>query len=370
MAGVADELGGLALVRGVTAVCGVLMVMATGLMAFRLAPGKMPHERRLGVALIAGGIMAVAPTAIGVGRFGTYDALAGAGFMLGVALLAPSDDDRRVPTLHLLAAAGLLFVAFLSKYLVAVYFPFVCVYVVLRHGTRFRAALRDAVWFVVPLTALCAAYAVVFLGPLLSLLTSSLHYGDLKSPDPLREYFWNRPELIALALAVALGWRFASWRGRLIALAGTAIIAAFQIAARPDFDFWKHSIFVIYFLAPLAALTWQRVPLTSGTSRVVSAIGAVGVAVLVWSPTLAAADELTAFYPNLDPSLAAIEPAIAGSALVLTDDTALRYYLYPAMSTDRIVGPFFFTYQSQDGLDAYRRRLPIATSTQSCSMEA
>jgi hypothetical protein len=357
VAGVADELGGLSMVRGVTAICGVVMVIATGLLAFRLAPDKLGGERRRGVALIAAAIMGVAPTAIGVARFGTYDALAGAGFMLGVALLVPADDDRLVPAVHLLAAAVLLFVAFLSKYLVAVYFPFVCVYVVARHGTRIRAAFRDAAWFVVPLAALCATYALVFLGPLLSLLTSSLRYGDLKSPDPLREYFWNRPELTVLAVAAVLGWRFANWRGRLIPVGGTAVIAAFQVVARPDFDFWKHSIYVLYFLAPLAALTWLRVPLTSGTSRVVSVVCAAVLAVLVWSPTLAAANYLTAFYPNLNPSLPAIEPAIANSALVLTDDTALRYYLYPAMSTDRIVGPFFFTYQSQDGLDAYRRAI-------------
>ena len=356
VAGLADQLGGLRMVRGVTAMCGGVMVIATALAAFRLAPENVSQERRWIVALLAGGIMAAAPTAVGVGRFGTYDALAGAGFMLGVSLLI-SRNERPVPTVQLLAAAALLFVAFLSKYLVAIYFPFVCLYVILRHGTHIRKALRDTIWFVLPLTALCATYAVVFLAPLLSLLTSSLRYGDLKSPDPLREYIWNRPELVVLVLAVALGWRFATWRGRLIGLTGTLIILAFQVVARPDFDFWKHSIFVLYFLAPIAALTSLRVPLTSGTSRVVSLAAAAVVAVMVWSPTLAAADTLTAFYPNLNPSLATIEPAVANSALVLTDDTALRYYLYPAMATDRIVGPFYFTYQAQSGLDAYRQAI-------------
>ena len=151
VAGVADELGGLSLVRGVTAACGVVMVLATALAAVRLAPVGLSRERHWAIGLIAGGIMAVAPTAIGVGRFGTYDALAGAGFMLGVALLLDSDDGS-VPAPQLLAAAALLFVAFLSKYLVAIYFPFVCVYVVARHGRQLRAAARDAIWFVVPLT--------------------------------------------------------------------------------------------------------------------------------------------------------------------------------------------------------------------------
>jgi hypothetical protein len=358
VAGLADEVGGLGMVRGVTAICGVLMVFATTLTAARLAPCRLSQERRWGVALLAGGIMAVAPTAVAVGRFGTYDALAGAGFMLGVALLLPADgEDAPIAAWQLLLAAALLFVAFLSKYLVAIYFPFVCLYVVLRHGLHIRKAIHDAVWFVIPLSGLCVAYALLFLTPLINLLTSSLHYGDLKSPDPLREYVLNRPELGLLVLAAVAGWQFASWRARLLAVGGTAIIAAFQVVARPDFDFWKHSIYVIYFLAPIAGLVWLRMPLRSGTSRVVSGIGAVVLALLVWSPSLTAADKLIDFYPNLNPSLDAIQPAVADSALVLTDDTALRYYLYPAMSTDRVFGPFFFDYQAQQGLDAYRRAI-------------
>jgi hypothetical protein len=358
LAGVADEAGGLRMVRGVTALCGVVMVIATAVCSFRLAPRHLTPQRRRGVALLAGGMMAIAPTAIAVGRFGTYDALAGAAFMLGVALLLPADgEDGAVPAWLLLAAAVLLFVAFLSKYLVAIYFPFVCLYVVLRHGTRIRAAIHDGIYFVLPLSILCVVYALVFLTPLVNLLTSSLHYGDLKSPDPVREYFLNRPELWLLGLAVAGGWRFASWRGRLIACVGTAIIAAFQLVARPDFDFWKHSIYVIFFLAPVASLIWLRVPLHSGTSKVASIVGAAVVAFLAWSPTLSAADRLIDFYPNLNPSIDAIQPAVSNAALVLTDDTALRYYLYPAMPTDRIYGPFFLTYQSQTGLDAYRRAI-------------
>lgn len=357
LAGIADQAGGMILVRGVTAACGVVMVTATALSAWRLTPRRFPSERRWAVALLAGGAMAIAPTAIAVGRFGTYDALAGASFMLGFALLLPDDGDTHVPAQQLVAAAGLMFIAFLSKYLVAIYFPFVCIYVVVRYGKRLPSAIHDAAWFVLPLSAMCAVYALVFLAPLLNLLSSSLRYGDLKSPDPLHEYILNRPELLLLVVMAGFGWRLASWRGRLIAGLGAFIIIGFQAIARPDFDFWKHSIFALYFLAPVAALAWSRVPLHSGTSNVVSVLAAVCVGLLAWSPTLGAADYLTQFYPNLNPSMSAIQPAVDNAALVLTDDTALRYYEFPAISPDRIVGPFFFTYQSQSGLDAYRRAI-------------
>lgn len=359
VAGLADAVGGLRMVRGVTAVCGVAMVLATAWAAAQLAPNATPRHRRNGVALLAGGMMAVAPTAIGVGRFGTYDALAGAAFMLGVTLLIST--SRPSSPFRLLFAAALLFVAFLAKYLVAIYFPFVCVSVVLAGWIsgkpRLRLALHNFGWFVVPLSVACAAYALVFMSPLLTLLSSSLHYGDLRSPDPLREYVWTRPELWLLVAVAVVGWRQTAWNRRLVAVGGAAIIMAFQLAAHPDFDFWKHSIYVIYFLAPLAALAWLAVPQHTGTWRVLALLAGGLAAIYSWSPTIQQADRLIDFYPNLNPSIEAIDANIADSALVLTDDTALRYYLYPQIPTDRVFGPFFFTYRSQDGLEAYRQAI-------------
>lgn len=277
--------------------------------------------------------------------------------MLGVTLLVPAGQARS--PIRLLLAAALLFVAFLAKYLVAIYFPFICVYVVLGAWLslkpRLRPAVHDFLWFVVPLSAACAGYAAVYLSPLLMLLSSSLHYGDLKSPDPLRDYVWTRPELWLLVAAAAVGWRGVTiWRGRLVAVGGAAIIMAFQLVARPDFDFWKHSIYVVYFLAPLGALAWLTVPQDTGTWRVTALATAGIAAVWAWSPAIQQANQLIEFYPNLNPSIAAIDANIAGSALVLTDDTALRYYLYPQMPPDHVVGPFAFAYRAQDGLEGYR----------------
>jgi hypothetical protein len=61
------------------------------------------------------------------------------------------------------------------------------------------------------------------------------------------------------------------------------------------------------------------------------------------------------FYPNLNPALGAVEGLTNGAALVLTDDTALRLYLYPRMPPDHVIGPFAFGYRTATGLDAYRR---------------
>jgi hypothetical protein len=360
IAGIADQWGGLRLVRGVTAACGVVMVLATAGAAYRLAPAAVSESRRRAVALLAGGVMAVAPPAIGVSRFGSYDALAGAAFMLAVTLTVPAGKTSH--PVRLLSAAALLFVAFLAKYLVAIYFPFICIYLVAAafvysSPDRFRRAAHHVAWFVLPLSAACALYLVVFLGPLLNLLTSSMHYSDLKSPDPWREYVWTQPAVALLIALAVVGWRRAPLGTRVVAAGGTAIIMVFQLGARPDFDFWKHAIYVIYFLAPLAALTWLAIPQHTGTWRVLGLASAALAALWSWSPAIHATNAVVHFYPNLNPSIASINGLIAGSALVLTDDTALRYYLYPDMDTDRVVGPFFFTYRSQDGLEAYRNAI-------------
>jgi len=357
IAGAADTAGGLLMVRAVTACLGVISVLATALVAARLTPTSISASRRKGVALLAGAIMAVAPSAIAAGRFGTYDALAGAGFMLGVALLLPGTASYRRATL--LAAGVCLFVAFLSKYLVAVYFPFICVYMVVaplvQPQRHWRLAVRHLVWFVVPLTAACAAYLVMFLGPLLTLLTFSLGYNDLKSSDPLAIYVWDRLDLWLLAGVAVLGWRRATATGRVVALAGLAVVLGFQAEARADFDFWKHSIYVLFFLAPLASLTWLKVPLNTGTWRVVAVAGA-GCAVLWLTPQAENnAQQLVGYYPNLGPSLAAVNTYTQNAPEVLMDDTALRYYLYGSKPMDAMVGPFSFDYQGLQGAEAYRR---------------
>lgn len=290
VAAAADMAGGLVAARLVTAALGAVMAVATTFTALRLIrPDASAY--RWSAALIAGLIMAVFPTAVGIGRIATYDALAGAAMMSGIALLVPGArwSGRRA----LLGGAALLFTAFLAKYVVALYFPFICLY--LFFGPRnLRIAVRNVVWFMLPLAAACAAYFLLFHQNLFALLAFSVTYHDLRSANPLYEYVGQRLDLWALALVAACGWRSASGHGRRIALGGVAIMLVFHSIARPDYDFWKHSIYLIYFLAPLAGLalaplTQQLLSLllaglgwrpSTGTERVV-AIGLVAAAVVL-----------------------------------------------------------------------------------------
>ncbi len=433
LAGAADMLGGLTLVRTVTALLGAIMTLATGIAAAALTSAIVGPTRRWIVGGLAALIMAIYPTAIGVGRFASYDALAGAAFMLGIAILLIA-RQRGNWWLLPLAALG-LFIAFLAKYVVAIFFPFVCLYLLLSPRTR-TDLMRNLAGFVLPLTAACALYFLFFREQLTILLSFSTEYVDLTSATPLHEYVSQRPEVWVLAALAAFGWRKAAWVTRISTGGGTAVIAAFQLYSRADFDFWKHSIYVIFFLAPLAAMTllplaervfalgvlWlgpaSRHPFVVALATMV--LGAlVGTALImgggavkargeldtvirrasfalvviaivalvlapvlemrqigvgnrqrlqtllalllailmvsvVVAPALAESSRLVTFYPNLNPSLAAITHYTAQAHTVLTDDSAVRYYLYPHLAADQVTDPFFIDYKGRQGDVGYR----------------
>lgn len=375
-AGLADILGGLNGVRMLTALLGVIMVGATAISTARLLPATLAPRQRFLAAGLAGLIMAIMPTAIGIGRFGTYDSLAGAAFMSGVAMLLPLRRPGAGQSFQLLAAAGLFFVAFLAKYIIALYFPFICLYLLLSpllaKPRNWRQSVVNFIGFVLPLALSCAAYFVLTRNELLKLLSFSTGYTDLKSNDPFLQYVWERPEIWLLVGLASFGWGHTTRLGRLVAVTGVAIIAVFQTFGRADYDFWKHSIYIIFFLAPLAGLALTnltvrvlgnhqpRRPHRPGLKKVrvvVLSLLAVAILAAALPLSLAQANLLVTFYPDLTPALPTLQAQTAQARTVLTDDTAVRYYLYPRIPTEQIIDPFYFEYHGLENKAAYRQAL-------------
>ncbi len=358
VAGVADMVGGLVMVRLCTVFFGLVMVLSTALIAAKLAPASYSPKLKLYVMVVAGLIMALFPTALGLSRFGTYDGMAGAALMSGFYLIMPVEPPRRRS--QLLLAALLFFAAFLAKYVVAIYLPFVCL-LLLFSSRRLNHFILKLVWFVLPLSVACLIYFVAFHSELLTLLAFSTTYSDLKSSIPWREYILQRPELWVLAGFAVFGWRRATDTGRLVGGIGLAIIVGFQLFARPDFDFWKHSIYVIFFLAPLAALViapWLQQVLKGAEEGNFISFGKMGLTTIVLliltGLSIGVSNELVTFYPNLNPSLDAIQKNTAQAHNVLVDDSVVRYYLYPRIPTDRVTDPFFINYNGLHGKEAYQ----------------
>ena len=172
----------------------------------------------------------------------------------------------------------------------------------------------------------------------------------------------TRPEVWLLLVLALLGlWR-ATRTGLITAIGVITPILLFQAWSRPDYDFWKHSIYVIFGLAPLAVLAVcpvVNVLLERGKvrRRVLVAVATLALVALASILSLPRAVEATSFYPNLNGSLAAIRQQTATAQRVLVDDSAIRYYLYPRLTDSNVIDPFYINYNGQIGLDGYRHAI-------------
>ncbi|HEX2912711.1 MAG TPA: hypothetical protein VH186_18035 [Chloroflexia bacterium] len=419
-----NQLGGLTAVRTGSAIWSAVTILATIFLTVGLFK-SFPESHRQARAdfaltsrsvmagLMAGLVVAIMPTAIGIGRFGTYDAMAVALFACGYAAyvwawresaLAKSAGVKRTGSIVTLlgVAAIFLFLAFLTKYVVAIYLPLLClVHLFNKHGRK-----TGLFAFILPLSLACAAYYVAFSSDLNKLLQFSSSYTDLRSNDWFGIYIWERLDILGLLLLTYWGFRQAlrdNRRGSSLLLVGSALIMiCFQLITRPDFDFWKHSVFLVVLGAPLIGWLWsywcwweeptaetprggkvahwwnnlktrreargsslhtmlkieEAVAGDAATERPNSysllAVLAVilVVASIFWGyPN---GSKLVSHWPSVTPAVPAIAQASKNARTALVDDSALVYYLADNMPAKNVTTPYYNDYKGLSGLDAFK----------------
>jgi hypothetical protein len=426
LAGWFDMQGGLNTARLLSLFFGLVTVQGTIFLTLGLLkahPENLQQERGdfalsskpMVASLLAGLIVAVLPTASALSRFATYDSMAVGLFVAGCAAyvwamregkIARSSGDKRTRvTASLFAgAAVLLFLAFLTKYLVAIYLPFLCLILLATPGMR-RQALA---WFIMPLSLACAAYYLLFTEQLNALLRFASQYKGLKSDNIWQIYFVERLDIIVLMLLGYWGLRQAfrnqRFKAPLLLWGGALVMLGFQLISRPDFDYWKHSIYMIVFLAPLAGWLWsdwswwdepvanhspgllernwnrykesrwasnrrlsfdlveRNIGGTSATERPGSYSLSLTVAFIlvvlgfVWSQT--DVPKLLGHWPSLSTTtIGVIRQTEAQGGPVLVDDSAMTYNLYGQVAADQVINPFYYTYKGLNGLPAYTQAL-------------
>jgi 4-amino-4-deoxy-L-arabinose transferase-like glycosyltransferase len=317
MAALAHRAGGLAAVRLLSAALGTLTVLAVFGFTKRVFGWQ--------AGLSAAAIFAVASPPIWAFRIATYDA--GAIFFLAVGLwlYGKAWDEER--DLVWLAAAAAMFAAFLSKYMVAIFFPAL---VLLTLWKNWRAML----YFSGALTLACAAYAAYYRADLWALIVFYRTADTATAPISwVDTYVLQRLDLWLLVAVGLLAVRVRPAIGRptvpLLWL-GVVILLGFQMTSGflgPRF--YKQATYALLFLVPLAAAG-----LLDGLRFVGRrAYPTVAVlAVVLLSAGVAAADRSWdtprhIFWPNVDPVLAFFEGRVAPTTTFLVDDVTLRAYL-------------------------------------------
>jgi hypothetical protein len=253
----------------------------------------------------------------------------------------------------------LFFAAFLCKYVVALFFPFL-VLICLRER---RSAL---LFFSLPLAALCALYAALYVHDLSYLLSYGGSYEGLRAgaSEQFRVYVRERVDFWVLAAFSLLAWKWHDTKRVRLALAlwlGVFTLLLFQWSTGADFDYWKHVNYALLFLIPLACAGFLRM-IRRWSEQQFFVLATLGVLVLsvalgwaggTWQPAR------HYFWPNVEPVLAYFEYRLHPQSRVLTDDSVLRYYLRKQLdSQSRIVDPFHFAYPYADAWPNLRVSAP------------
>ncbi|HWR36933.1 MAG TPA: glycosyltransferase family 39 protein [Clostridia bacterium] len=345
MSAAADWLAGLAGVRLLAAGLGTVAVISV--YSFTKRAISVP------VALAAAAMFAVLPSAVLASRIATRDA--GAFPFFAMALCAYAWAWHTGSKRGWLASGCLFFAAFLCKYVVAIYFPFLALLALFRKGWRSFGL------FTLPLAAACAAYLAVYWRELRLLLSYGGGYNSLRASghDFWTVYFRERIDFWIVALLAIVALFFARHRRTALLLwGGAAIGIAFQVITRADYDWWKHANYVLIFLVPVAALAVLEIARVATRARQshLAVVGSSAVIVLVI--VLAAAGKAVythdfLFWPNVEPALAALRGQVKPGTRLLVDDSVFRYYYMRELHQSSIADPFYFEYKGAKGASAY-----------------
>jgi len=344
MAAIADRLGGIVAVRELAALLGTVTVGAVCGFARRLFSPVVGLASAAAFALLA--------PAVYNSRIATRDS--GSLFFLALGLWVYTRAFQENRKCDWLAACASFFAAFLCKYVVALFFPFLVL-------LAFRKKLRPLLCFALPLTILCAGYAWYYRHDLTALLSYGAGYGSLRAQGAQvwDIYVWRRLDFWIIAALSLFAWLGKTPRRVLLLLwLGAVLFLAFQWKTRADYDYWKHSAYPLLFLVPLAmeglhtaAGKFNRRDLVRQV--MVSAFSVVALCGLLGWVSRSWKMEEFVFWPNVEPALAYMEGRLSPTDRVLVDDTVFRYYFHPQLRQRQITDPFYFWYQGQMGAAAF-----------------
>jgi len=348
MAAIGDKLGGIIAVRELAALLGTATVGAVYGFSRRLFSPV--------VGLASAAAFAILAPAIYNSRIATRDSGSLCFFALGLWVYTCAFQENRKR--DWLAACASFFAAFLCKYVVALFSPFLVL-------LAFRRKLRALLLFALPLTLLCAGYAAFYRHDLAALLSYGAGYNALRAhgAQVWDIYLWRRLDFWIIAALSLLAFLGKTPRRILVLLwLGAALFLVFQWKTRADYDYWKHAAYPLFFLVPLSM---EGLLATAGKfyrrdlvrQVMVSAFSVVVLCgILGWLGRSWKMEEFV-FWPNVEPALAYMEGRISSTDRVLVDDTVFRYYFHPQLRQRQLTDPFYFWYQGQMGGPAYAAAL-------------
>ncbi|HUW22092.1 MAG TPA: glycosyltransferase family 39 protein [Candidatus Bathyarchaeia archaeon] len=265
MTAIAYSFGGIVGSRFLNVIFGLLTIAAIFWLACLLS--KRSSDQQLLAGLIAAAILAFAPVSLYLSRLATYDMPSFCFFFFGLAFLLSAEDKKEKPAKAYFLASILLFLAFMTKMVIAIYLPFVFLYSLFKAkksgGDLFNLWRK---YFFLPLVILFGWYGLTNLAAQVSYSGSQISRERMAFSRILFEFWQNSGSIWFWWLVGSIGllWKKQS-RQWLVLTAAGLLVFLFHLVTRRLSTLDKHTFIGVAFLSLVAGLgigelIWQIKP--------------------------------------------------------------------------------------------------------------
>lgn len=344
-------LGGIVTSRFFGVILGVASVYLIYRLTLELFPLANKKDAKI-AGIVAAALMATSTIPIVLSRLVTYDAICVFLFLAGATTLTKAifEGERN----YYLAAAVFLFLAFIAKYIAALYIPFLLLltlHLAFRTGSKYvMGGILASFWL--PLLLLSTLFVAANFSSLFDFFmskTSEEHDGVY---DIIWSFFKYSPVIFGASLPsfYLLVKKKAGELAAFLAIGALMPLAAHLLAGE-SLSVYQHSVFALVFLLPVIGV--------AGSIFIdkLKMIGVFLVAFLIFLnfffsiPNIKALDT---FWPNTNKAaeflLARISPS---SRLLIESEDPVTLALWDKLPDENINGPFDFSYQGFEGGLAY-----------------
>jgi len=348
------SIGGILATRFFNVILGTIVVFLTYQLAKQLFPSKEDWTRTT-VGLIAAALMATSAIPISSSRLANYDMLAVTIFLVGLIFLVKAifEGEKNWYLISVLV----LFVSFLAKYVVAIFFPFFLILTIWLAAKTKNQEMTTGIlkYFWLPLIFLTLIYGGLNFSSLKGYFVNQA-FQESSSAWGILQIFWRYTFIYYILSSGAFILLFL--KKQVFILAQTLLLLAISLVPLVAhllkgniLSAHQHTIFSQIFILPLAGVFFL---LIIKKNRKIGILLATTLVIFNLFLSIPKVKALESFWPNTNQAVEIIKNNVSANDKILAEaDGVVTIALYDKLPTENITGPFYFSYQNQTGLPAY-----------------
>ena len=303
-------------------------------------------------SFIAATFAATTAIPIALSRLAIYDMLSFTIFLMAIVIFQKALQEGN--RFRYLSSAIALFFAFLAKYIVAIFFPFLLalpIYLNLKREER-AATITILKYFWLPLIFLSMFYLIINFSSLVD-FTLGQTLKEMASFSAILENFWK---YLWISYLFSLGGVIVLWQKKkgaltiLLAVASVLPLIA-HLVAREGLSVAQHSFLSLIFILPLVGIFFSTIIQKNPKAGILLAGAAIAFNLFYSASKVR---ELESFWPNTDKAVWALKAEVTPNDKILAEaGDVVTLAFYNKIKSDQIMGPFVFSFKDKEGLPAY-----------------